>query len=450
MVFAFANTVQLFDSVAVISLVAYLLTRTRYSSVFIQKKVSVFAILFMSLVGGLLYAYGVLTGIDIGPYFISIQAIGSAVAGLIAGPAGGVGAGVIGLTLQYLLGYPVLPGECIVTLISGIISGLFRYLNKNEIVSVRYAFILGCILGFVQLFAGIRGVEPDFQDLGEVTEAVLDLFLPTIAGLCLFVFIINNLRREEENTRYSCRIEGELLAARDIQLGSLPPSEREWEQVSLTASLVPASYVGGDLYDYVSLDDGTLYFAIGDVSGKGVPAALLMSSTHSLLRSLVREIRDPSVIVKEINRSFLEDGSGDQFITLVAGFLDTGTGEIRYCNAGHPPPFIISSSGCYELESDGYLPAGVMEDEEYHSRTIRLHPGEIILLVSDGVTEAEYKNELFTAERVIDAVINHKPQTPRETVSLIMDEVVSWTRDELASDDCTVFAIGYNATQDTR
>lgn len=443
MVFELARLAQLCDGVAVISLIAYVLTRTRYASVFITKSHSSFSILFMAVIGGFFYLYGVLTGVDIGPYFISIQVIGPVIAGLVAGVASGFFAGIIGIVLEYAVGYPIEPSGCAEALLSGIVGGVFMMWNKNGHIRISHAAILGCLVAGIQFVIGDKGVNPDILKPGEVVEGVLDLFLPAIIGLCVFAFIVNNLRTEAENSRKSYQMEGELLAATKIQMDSLPENKQEWETVSLAASLIPASYVGGDLYDYLRLDSGSIYFALGDVSGKGVPASLLMSSTRMILRSKLRETSEPCALVSEVNRSFLEDGDGRQFITLIVGIIRPDTGEVCYCNAGHPPPFLITKEGSSVLESEGNLPAGVGEDENFVSHRITLSQGDILTLVSDGVTEAERCEELYGTERVTQALSHNTCTRPDDVVSLLNSEVKNWTGDNPMSDDCTILAIGY-------
>lgn len=444
MVFDLARLVELLDNVAVICLFAYLLTRTKYSSVFVYKKLSLFSIIFMSVTGGILYFYNILTGVWIGPYFISLQVIGPIIAGIISGPIAGFAAAVIGISLQLISGYNIESGDFAVTLLSGLIGGIYWYWNKEKLFKVSQIFLIGCLIGFLQFFAGVRGVEPYALDQGEILEAILDLFLPAIAGLCIFAFIINNFRIEEDKNRKTYRIEGELEAARKIQMKSLPPSHKSWESISLSASLIPASYIGGDLYDYMSLKDGIIYFALGDVSGKGIPAALLMSSTHTLLRSLVKEIQDPALIIKEINYSFLNDGDYGQFITLIVGFINSESGEVDYCNAGHPPPFLMTSVGSKSLESEGNLPAGVIEDEIFVPHHLIMNPGETLILVSDGLTEAERGDELYGTERVIQRLNIQKTGNPDDIISALLDDVSNWTGDEKIKDDCTILAINYS------
>lgn len=442
--------VQLLDAVAVICLLAYLFTRTRYAVYFIEKTVTVRSILIFSFVGGLLYLYGIFTGFEIGQFFISIQILGPVIAGIVAGPVSGVLAGCIGLALQYLVGYGYYESEILVVLISGFVGGVFWYITKGRLIKIIHVFFLGSLIGLIQLIGGIRGVHPDLLDSRELLEAGVDLFLPTIAGLCLFMFIINNLKLDEEKKRKAFEIEGQLRAARKIQMDSLPPHRWEGPSYSLAASLIPASYVGGDLYDYLELDDDTLYFALGDVSGKGVPAALVMSSTRMVLRSKVREVRDPCALVQEVNRSLIEDGDNEQFITLIVGILNLKTGVVRLCNAGHPPPVLIRSTEIIVKQSGQNLPAGVLKEEIYNSYEIAMGQGEVLVMISDGVTEAEHQGEWYGQERFEEVLDRERPDLPEDVISLLIHEVREWTGNNPLSDDCTVLAIGYRSEENER
>lgn len=439
--------VQLLDAVAVICLLAYLFTRTRYAVYFIEKTITVRSIFIFSCVGGLLYLYGIFTGFEIGEFFISIQILGPVIAGILAGPLSGVLAGCIGLASQYFLGFGYYEPEIMVVLISGLIGGVFWYVSKGRVIKIVHVFCLGCIIGVIQVIGGIRGIHPDLLVGTELLEAGVDLFLPTIAGLCLFMFIINNLKLDEEKKRKAFEIEGQLRAARKIQMDSLPPHRWEGPSYSLAASLIPASYVGGDLYDYLELDDDTLYFALGDVSGKGVPAALVMSSTRMVLRSKVRDIRDPCALVQEVNRSLIEDGDNEQFITLIIGILNLKTGLVQYCNAGHPPPVLIRPTEILVHESGQNLPAGVLKEEIYNIYEIRMRPGDVLVMISDGVTEAEHQSEWYGQERFEELLDRERPVTPESVNSLLIHEVREWTGNNPLSDDCTVLAIGYQTVK---
>jgi len=167
MLFEFGRLVQLFDAVAVICLLAYLFTRTRYAVYFIEKTVTVRSVLIFSCVGGLLYVYGIFTGFEIGQFFISIQILGPVIAGIVAGPISGVLAGCIGLALQYLFGYGFYEEEIVVVLVSGCVGGVFWYITKGRVIKNIHVFCLGSLIGVIQVIGGIRGVNPDLLDATE-------------------------------------------------------------------------------------------------------------------------------------------------------------------------------------------------------------------------------------------------------------------------------------------
>lgn len=147
------------------------------------------------------------------------------------------------------------------------------------------------------------------------------------------------------------RIESELSIAREIQMGMIPkifPPYPEREDVDLHAILHPAKEVGGDLYDFF-IDNDRLYFVIGDVSGKGIPASLFMAIARSLFRTLAQQATSPAEIMSKMNRSISENNEANMFVTLIIGILDLKTGSLRFCNAGHNPPIIIGARRKYNV-----------------------------------------------------------------------------------------------------
>src|SRR5690606_13383088 len=182
-----------------------------------------------------------------------------------------------------------------------------------------------------------------------------------------------------------------LNIARDIQMGLLPiPLPRNvLEKIDLYATMIPAKEVGGDLYDYFLLPDGRLCFAIGDVSDKGVPAALFMAVTRTLIRASAEDETDPARLMERVNNRLSENNPNVMFVTLVLGVLDLATGDLDWANGGHPPLCIVQTDGSLRLLEGRSGPAcGVQEDLPYKSFSTRLAPGEILLGYTDGITEA--------------------------------------------------------------
>lgn len=233
-----------------------------------------------------------------------------------------------------------------------------------------------------------------FADLRRVGMYML---LLGIAGLILLCYIIYRTARSARNLRDAYaekeRIGSELRIARAIQENMLPktfPPYPERDDVDIFASLVPAKEVGGDLYDF-HIRDEKLFFCIGDVSGKGVPASLVMAVTRSLFRSVTAQENEPGKIVCMINEAISDMNDSGMFVTLFLGVLNLNTGLLRFCNAGHEDPLLIGK-GVGLLPTNNNIPLGVMPKWKYESQEARIYPKTTIFLYTDGLTEAENKN----------------------------------------------------------
>ncbi len=214
----------------------------------------------------------------------------------------------------------------------------------------------------------------------------------------------------KETTSAKERIESELTIARQIQMGMIPkifPPFPERSDVDLFATLCPAKEVGGDLYDFF-IDKERLYFCIGDVSGKGVPASLFMAVTRSLFRSVAATLEDPALIVKSMNKAISETNESNMFVTFFMGILELGNGSLHYCNAGHNPPCLITPDGTLSfLPIEPNMPVGLFSDFEYKDQDIHIDECSTLFLYTDGLTEAENaEKDLFNEHRMFEAIKN--------------------------------------------
>ena len=245
------------------------------------------------------------------------------------------------------------------------------------------------------------------------------------------------------------RIEGELKVARDIQLSMLPkPLDSKFStlnsRLDLYGSLTPAREVGGDLYDFL-VRDGKLFFCIGDVSGKGVPAALVMATTLCQFRIAASHVDDVAKITTYINRNTCEGNETCIFVTFFMGMFDLKTGLLRCCNAGHNKPIVIGN-GLSEkdkgqfLDAKPNLPLGVFEDATYEAKEFTLEAGAMLFLYTDGLTEAMTRqHEQFGYERLMGQLqggVDCKGQIDRMTKA-----VHQFVGDAPQSDDLTMLAI---------
>jgi serine phosphatase RsbU (regulator of sigma subunit) len=233
---------------------------------------------------------------------------------------------------------------------------------------------------------------------------LLDAVLPSLGSLAVLVALIGGglaeadaqrrqLRRELDAERLqAARVAGELEAARRIQMGILPRPEALAgdPRFDLDAVLEPAKEIGGDLYDFFLVDRRHLFVAVGDVTGKGVPASLFMALGKALYKSCVlRGNLDPAAIMAAANQEISRDNPEMMFITLFAGLLDLDSGRLAYCNAGHEPPYaMVPGEPPRPIDGSGGPPLCVVEDFAYAAHTFQLRPGELVCLATDGVTEA--------------------------------------------------------------
>lgn len=244
------------------------------------------------------------------------------------------------------------------------------------------------------------------------------------------------------------RMESELKIARDIQMGMVPkifPPFPERAEFDLYAALEPAREVGGDLYDFFLLEDGRLCFAIGDVSGKGVPAALFMAMVGTLLKAAARSDREPGAVLSRVNRELSADNKGCIFVSVFCGVLDPETGRVAYSNAGHNPPLIVRRDGTVKfLEGIGGSVVGIDGDAHYQVGTVALRPGDLLGMYTDGVTEAfSAAGEQFSEKRLAAAASGLRGASAREMVEGILASVRSFAAGAPQSDDITVMALEY-------
>jgi sigma-B regulation protein RsbU (phosphoserine phosphatase) len=245
----------------------------------------------------------------------------------------------------------------------------------------------------------------------------------------------------KESTAAKASIESELNVAHNIQVSMLPkifPPFPNRNDIDLYAIQKPAKAVGGDLYDFLIRDE-KLFFCIGDVSGKGVPASLVMAVTRTLFRRSTH-MTGPSRIMETMNEAISEGNDNNMFVTLFIGVLDLQTGHLRYCNAGHNAPFIQGTL----LPCDSNLPIGVMPDWNFTEQETYIAPDSIILLYTDGLTEAENAlHEQFGEQRITDITTSFRG-SPRELIETMTDTVHLFVGDTEQSDDLTMLAIKYN------
>ena len=273
------------------------------------------------------------------------------------------------------------------------------------------------------------------------------LLIPILAGLLLIGFIVwrssRNLERLRKVNAEKERIDSELRVASEIQQSMLPLSHIQYDDVDIFGSLVPAREVGGDLYDYYVRDE-KLFFCIGDVSGKGAPAAMVMSVIHSLFRAFSAHENNPARIMQSINEASCQGNDSCIFVTLFIGVLDLPTGHLRYCDAGHDAPIILENGKMRSEDCHPHLPVGVFDDVKYGVQETQLEPDSTLFFYTDGLTEAKnIGRKQFGLERIEEVLIANSRLQPQQLLETITNSVHAFVGDAQQSDDLTMLVIHY-------
>jgi sigma-B regulation protein RsbU (phosphoserine phosphatase) len=258
----------------------------------------------------------------------------------------------------------------------------------------------------------------------------------------------NYIKELTETTAAKERIESELAVAREIQMSILPkifppfPSRKEFE---IFASIEPAKEVGGDFYDFFFVDDDHLFFCIGDVSGKGVPASLFMAVTKTLIKAKTTDGMAPRETLSLVNSDLCVDNDTAMFVTIFSGILNTRTGEFLYSNGGHNPPFIYSKNlGLIVVEDNSGTALGISEKSTYSTGRTTLKPGDGIFLFTDGVTEAmDSAGKMYSEERLMNFLATQREFNPEDITRGTLAEIINFSSGTPQADDITVMAIKY-------
>jgi phosphoserine phosphatase RsbU/P len=274
----------------------------------------------------------------------------------------------------------------------------------------------------------------DFQDL----ETTINKTIQELQ-------ILRNAQQEHDQL---VALQYDLTVARNIQQAILPkifppfPGRKDFD---IYASMTAAKEVGGDFFDFFLIDNNRLGFVIGDVSGKGIPAAIFMAVSRTLLRATALKGLPANECLTYVNDLLCPESISSMFVTIFYGILDTSTGEIEYANGGHNPPYLLCSEGrAVELELTGGIALGIMEEKIFSSRLVKLKPGEILFLFTDGVTEAfDINDNLYSDKRLESLLENSKTLEVKELVNKVISDVNNYSTGVQQSDDITVMAIRY-------
>jgi sigma-B regulation protein RsbU (phosphoserine phosphatase) len=322
------------------------------------------------------------------------------------------------------------------------------------LLSIAVVFIAHSITG------PLRAMSRATQDIG---AGNLDIELPKVksgdevgklteAFEYMKIALKEYIKKLTETTASKERIDSELKIARDIQMNILPqkfPPFPERSEFDIYAMIEPAREVGGDFYDFFFIDNEHLCFAIGDVSGKGIPASLFMAITKTLIKAITLWDTEPGRILTKVNDELNQGNDACMFVTIFLGVLNTKTGEVSYANAGHNPPFLLQKGrGVTYMERGRNVVAGVLDSSVYETERLVLQPGDALFMYTDGVTEAmDERQELFSEERLRRGIIVLQEKSAQEMINGIREKIISFVHGEPQSDDITMMVIQFNGNQ---
>ncbi len=283
----------------------------------------------------------------------------------------------------------------------------------------------GSLIGVISL--GPRLSERDYSSEDR-------RLLNALAGYAAPAMRVGQLvRQQEAEARQRERIEQELKIAQIIQQQFLPKSVPDLPSWHVAAFYRPARTVGGDFYDFIPLPDGRVMFVVGDVTDKGIPAALVMASTHALLRGAAPRLISPGTVLAQVNDLLCADIPAHMFVTCLALVLDPVSGEAVFANAGHDVPYVRTADGVAELRARG-MPLGLMPGMDYEEKAFKFQPGDCALLHSDGLAEAHSPDrEMFGFPRV--AELAGRGAAGEELIDLCLTELAAFTGPEAEQED---------------
>ncbi|MGB3458106.1 MAG: SpoIIE family protein phosphatase [Halobacteriota archaeon] len=440
----------LVEKICVIVVIAYLITRTKYFREILDKKFTLKNRAIFILIFGAVSIFGTYSGIEIFGAIASVRDLGPMIAGLIGGPVIGLGAGLIGGIHRYFLGGFTCVPCSLATVLAGLFGGIIYILRRGKFIGVPGAVLFAALMESVHMILALIFAHPYSEAVKVVEEVSIPMIFANSLGMFFFAYIISNRIREletaEERDKYSAELERkryELKTAHDIQQSFLPDAIPDLPGFELAAQNIPAKEVGGDFYDFIPISEGKIGLTIADVSGKGVPAALFMALSRTIVRAKATRSSGVSEVIRDANSLITADAKSGMFVTLFYAVLDLSERTLTYVRAGHNPPVIFKAKTrtLMRLDAKG-IALGAIADIELEERKIILDGGDTVVFYTDGVTEAINKGmEQFGEERLITTIkVNHE-LSANDMIEKIKVEVLAFCGDEPQFDDITLMVL---------
>jgi sigma-B regulation protein RsbU (phosphoserine phosphatase) len=449
------SSITLFQMICVIIVFAYLFTRSRYFQEILEKRPSRKTQVLLIIVFGLLSVYGTISGVSLYGAVLNVRDLGPVIAGLCCGPWVGIGAGIIGGLYRCAQGGPYMYTGLIAPILAGLLGGVMYLANKRELVPTRIAVVFVALVESLISLIALIVATPAAQFMTIVTVVAIPMIITNMVAVFIFSTIIQNLlderkmKAEKEKLEFEmARKNAELQIAAEIQRNFLPETIPKTTGFDVAAISIPAKEVGGDFFDVMPLEvipmsNSRTGVMIADVSGKGVPAALFMALSRIVVRVTAMWFKQPSEVISFANPIIANNSKTGMFVTLFYGIIDNETRTLTYVNAGHNPPLVRrKKTGEIEELSLTGVAVGALEDAEYSQEVIGLHPGDVIVLYTDGITEAvNDREEMFDLPRLMEIIQKSGDLSSQEIVDEIIRAVTAFSGTQPQFDDITLMVV---------
>jgi len=454
----FQSIITLFQMICVIIVFAYLFTRSHYFLEVFEHRATFRTKILLLLIFGILSVYGSVSGINLSGAVLNVHDLGPIIAGFTCGPWVGIGAGLIGGAFRLTQGGPYMYAAALATILAGLLSGIIWVVNKKEFISTKLAVVYTLLIEVLLSIMQILMVTPPDQLVRIVTLVAIPMTIVNAIAVFIFSTIIHNLLSERKTRLEKERLESEmarknaeLQIAAEIQRNFLPETIPPAEGFTIAAKSIPAKEVGGDFFDVVPLEimpmsKNQTGIMIADVSGKGVPAALFMALSRIVVRVTATWFRKPSEVLSFANPIIATNSRTGMFVTLFYGIINNAEKTLTYVNAGHNPPLVYrcQTDTLEELEATG-IAVGALEDAVYTQRSITLATGDLVILYTDGITEAvNDREEMYDLPRLMALIKEKRLSSPQEIVDAIISSVFAFSRNQPQFDDITLMVVRVN------
>ncbi len=398
--------------------------------------------LLTGILGGAFGIYGNISGFNLNGAVISVRDIGPMLAGFTGGPLGGLIAGAIAGLHRLSMGGITAQACVVATCCIGLICGILSRKWHKVIEKPQFALLLSACMEVFHLCIVLIMVKPFATAVDIVKQIALPFIIVNALGFMIMIAIINYAERQRSLALERSRLQSELEVASTIQHSLLPRITEDYpgvKELDISASMKAAKEVGGDFYDVFYVDSTHLAFVVGDVSGKGVPAALFMASAKITLQNCVRDIPDLSEAVAAANNALCQGNDAEMFLTLWVGIFDLTESTITFVSAGHNPPVLFHDGKAAFLNVKNSFVLAGMENMKYTKHSIPIAQGDILYLYTDGVTEADDKeNRLFGEERLLECFSGKSDSSPAEIIADVRESVEVFIKGNRQFDDMTM------------